>query len=146
MNCPLCLDPVLEERFSTGIEVDVCPNCKGIWLDRGELERLMTNAAYAPVPWSGDEPDDTQPAMAASDNRPGEHNRDRKRDDDRKRDRDKDRDRDRDRNDDRDDDRDQDDDDRDRRKSKSKSKKKKKSKKKRWGEMLEDVLDDVLDL
>ena len=40
MNCPLCVDQVLDERFSHGIEVDVCPNCKGVWLDRGELERM----------------------------------------------------------------------------------------------------------
>lgn len=45
MNCPLCEDQALEPRFSHGIEVDVCPGCKGIWLDRGELERVFSNAA-----------------------------------------------------------------------------------------------------
>lgn len=47
MFCPLCLEHVLEEKYSHGIEVDVCPNCKGVWLDRGELEKL---AAQVPAP------------------------------------------------------------------------------------------------
>jgi Zn-finger nucleic acid-binding protein len=51
MNCPLCADVALEATFSHGIEIDVCPNCKGLWLDRGELERLLTTAeAPAPPP------------------------------------------------------------------------------------------------
>ena len=41
MNCPLCMETALDARFHDGIEVDVCPRCKGIWLDRGELDRLL---------------------------------------------------------------------------------------------------------
>ncbi len=48
MFCPLCLDHVLEEKYSHGIEVDVCPNCKGVWLDRGELEKLAAQVPAAP--------------------------------------------------------------------------------------------------
>ena len=40
MNCPLCLDQVLEPYIRSGIEIDVCPSCRGVWLDRGELEKL----------------------------------------------------------------------------------------------------------
>jgi Zn-finger nucleic acid-binding protein len=40
MNCPLCLDTVLDISFHGGIELDICPRCRGVWLDRGELERL----------------------------------------------------------------------------------------------------------
>jgi uncharacterized protein len=50
MLCPLCRDTTLEPRFSRGIEVDVCPRCRGLWLDRGELERLMDIADAAPPP------------------------------------------------------------------------------------------------
>ena len=50
MLCPLCRDTNLEPRFSRGIEVDVCPRCRGLWLDRGELERLMAEADVAPPP------------------------------------------------------------------------------------------------
>ncbi|HKU78947.1 MAG TPA: zf-TFIIB domain-containing protein [Rhodanobacteraceae bacterium] len=37
-----------------GIEIDYCPNCRGIWLDRGELDRLIERAeqaAPAHAPW-----------------------------------------------------------------------------------------------
>jgi hypothetical protein len=35
-----------------GVEIDYCPNCRGIWLDRGELDKLLeksksVNAGYA---------------------------------------------------------------------------------------------------
>jgi uncharacterized protein len=41
MNCPLCVDEVLDVTHHGGIEIDVCPRCRGIWLDRGELDRLL---------------------------------------------------------------------------------------------------------
>lgn len=40
MNCPVC-DQQLREIERSGIHVDVCPGCKGVWLDRGELEKLL---------------------------------------------------------------------------------------------------------
>lgn len=45
MNCPRCAQAMLEEREREGITIDVCPSCRGIWLDRGELERFMAYAA-----------------------------------------------------------------------------------------------------
>lgn len=50
MRCPLCRDTDLEPRFSRGIEVDVCPRCRGLWLDRGELERLLAEGDVPPAP------------------------------------------------------------------------------------------------
>lgn len=47
MNCPLCVDEVLDVTHHGGIEIDVCPRCRGIWLDRGELDRLMGSAEPA---------------------------------------------------------------------------------------------------
>lgn len=41
MNCPLCIDQMLVVHRRGGIEIDVCPNCHGVWLDRDELDRLM---------------------------------------------------------------------------------------------------------
>jgi len=41
MNCPLCTDQMLRPHHRGGIEVDICPRCHGIWLDRGELESLL---------------------------------------------------------------------------------------------------------
>lgn len=49
MQCPLCIETVLEPRFHGGVEIDVCPTCKGVWLDRGELDKLAAPPA-APAP------------------------------------------------------------------------------------------------
>lgn len=44
MNCPVC-DAKLRAVDKHGVEVDICPDCKGVWLDRGELEKLIEMAA-----------------------------------------------------------------------------------------------------
>lgn len=41
MKCPSCTDSVLSMTDRQGIEIDYCPNCRGIWLDRGELDKLL---------------------------------------------------------------------------------------------------------
>jgi uncharacterized protein len=33
----------------SGIEVDYCPTCRGVWLDRGELDKIIERAAPAPA-------------------------------------------------------------------------------------------------
>ena len=45
MNCPRCTSAVLDERERQKLTVDVCPSCRGVWLDRGELEKLIAFAA-----------------------------------------------------------------------------------------------------
>lgn len=44
MNCPRCRTVVLAERERDGLLVDVCATCRGVWLDRGELEKLISRA------------------------------------------------------------------------------------------------------
>lgn len=40
MLCPICqVELVLSER--QGIEIDYCPKCRGVWLDRGELDKII---------------------------------------------------------------------------------------------------------
>ncbi len=40
MNCPTCaVTLVIAER--QGIEIDYCPQCRGVWLDRGELDKIV---------------------------------------------------------------------------------------------------------
>ncbi len=40
MECPTCRETLqISER--QGIEIDYCPKCRGIWLDRGELDKLI---------------------------------------------------------------------------------------------------------
>ncbi|MEF2245523.1 MULTISPECIES: TFIIB-type zinc ribbon-containing protein [unclassified Paenibacillus] len=41
MKCPICDDVRMREVVKDGVAIDVCPDCKGVWLDRGELEKLM---------------------------------------------------------------------------------------------------------
>ena len=57
---------VMSER--SGIEIDYCPTCRGVWLDRGELDKIIErNSASQPVqqsapppqqqaPWPGQQP------------------------------------------------------------------------------------------
>lgn len=40
INCPVC-HAVFKEVVNEGVLIDVCTECRGIWLDRGELEKLM---------------------------------------------------------------------------------------------------------
>lgn len=40
MNCPVCqVGLMMTDR--NGIEIDYCPQCRGIWLDRGELDKII---------------------------------------------------------------------------------------------------------
>ena len=41
MRCPVCLDADLVPHIRDGIEIDHCSRCRGMWLDRGELEKLL---------------------------------------------------------------------------------------------------------
>ena len=46
MKCPIDRsDLVMTER--QGIEIDYCPKCRGVWLDRGELDKIIDRAAEA---------------------------------------------------------------------------------------------------
>lgn len=41
MKCPNCKEPNLMIAERKGIEIDHCPECRGIWLDRGELDKIL---------------------------------------------------------------------------------------------------------
>lgn len=41
MNCPVCANVNLVMSERQGIEIDYCPQCRGVWLDRGELDKLI---------------------------------------------------------------------------------------------------------
>ncbi|MCU0705060.1 MAG: zf-TFIIB domain-containing protein [Fimbriiglobus sp.] len=44
MNCPVCTS-ALQPVDRGGIEIDVCTRCRGVWLDRGELDKLIAAAS-----------------------------------------------------------------------------------------------------
>lgn len=41
MKCPVCVDATLVMSERKGIEIDYCPECRGIWLDRGEIDKII---------------------------------------------------------------------------------------------------------
>lgn len=64
MNCPLDNTPlVMSER--SGIEIDYCPQCRGMWLDRGELDKIIDRSAEQ-VP-SRQQPEQRMPERQQSD-------------------------------------------------------------------------------
>jgi Zn-finger nucleic acid-binding protein len=48
MKCPVCkeIDLVMADR--QGVEIDYCPDCRGIWLDRGELDKIIERSYVQP--------------------------------------------------------------------------------------------------
>ena len=47
MNCPVCnIALTMSER--QGIEIDYCPQCRGVWLDRGELDKIIERSSSIP--------------------------------------------------------------------------------------------------
>ena len=76
MPCPIDGTPlVMSER--QGIEIDYCPSCRGVWLDRGELdkivERASAEAAPAPLQASAPYPPPAQVAYPPHDQRYGHY-------------------------------------------------------------------------
>lgn len=47
MNCPVCKSVSLVMSERQGIEIDYCPQCRGVWLDRGELDKIIEKSAPA---------------------------------------------------------------------------------------------------
>ena len=49
MKCPVDgATLVMTDR--SGVEIDYCPECRGVWLDRGELDKIIERSASAPPP------------------------------------------------------------------------------------------------
>ncbi|MCF3108012.1 zf-TFIIB domain-containing protein [Niabella sp. CC-SYL272] len=44
MKCPNCNETLLMTERQM-VEIDYCPNCRGVWLDRGELDKLLEVAS-----------------------------------------------------------------------------------------------------
>ncbi len=44
MKCPNCnVALVMTDR--SGVEIDYCPECRGVWLDRGELDKIIERSS-----------------------------------------------------------------------------------------------------
>ena len=58
--CPVDGTPLVE-MVKNGVTIDVCPECKGVWLDRGELEKLINVALEMEREYGTPAPRPTQP-------------------------------------------------------------------------------------
>ena len=76
MKCPIDDSP-LSVSSREGVEIDFCPQCRGVWLDRGELDKILDRAATA-YPAAAQPPAPTAPR---SDDRRSDDGRDDRRDD-----------------------------------------------------------------
>ncbi|MBX3064314.1 MAG: zf-TFIIB domain-containing protein [Anaerolineae bacterium] len=45
MLCPVCSTVDLKIADRQGVEIDYCPQCRGVWLDRGELDKIIERSA-----------------------------------------------------------------------------------------------------
>ena len=60
MKCPVD-ETVLVMSERSGIEIDYCPQCRGVWLDRGELDKIVDRAAAEQAPAAPAQPLRQQP-------------------------------------------------------------------------------------
>ena len=63
MKCPVCTDITLTLSERQGIEIDYCPQCRGVWLDRGELDKLIERAQAQSQPPAAPQPVQAQPQV-----------------------------------------------------------------------------------
>ena len=61
MKCPVCPDSTLMMSDRQCVEIDYCPKCRGVWLDRGELDKLMALGASHEGAQAGTSPSHAQP-------------------------------------------------------------------------------------
>ena len=62
MQCPND-GAVLTMSERSGIEIDYCPTCRGVWLDRGELDKIIERSLGQPGPAAAPAPVAHEPAQ-----------------------------------------------------------------------------------
>jgi len=50
MNCPVCKEVELRISERQNVEIDYCPQCRGVWLDKGELDKLIERSLQQETP------------------------------------------------------------------------------------------------
>jgi Zn-finger nucleic acid-binding protein len=79
MHCPVCQNVSLVMSERQGIEIDYCPQCRGVWLDRGELDKILDRSQGATASAAPATPVRTAPPPAYADSRVDSYGRKRKR-------------------------------------------------------------------
>lgn len=82
MNCPVCsVDLVMADR--AGVEIDYCPKCRGVWLDRGEIDKIIERSeAQAPSTRPSEIPGETFRSPRRDDDHDDDHRSRKDHDDD----------------------------------------------------------------
>jgi Zn-finger nucleic acid-binding protein len=62
MKCPVCTGVDLKLAERQGVEIDYCPECRGVWLDRGELDKIIERSTTQAPVYTQPEPQYHQPA------------------------------------------------------------------------------------
>jgi Zn-finger nucleic acid-binding protein len=66
MKCPNCnINLVMADR--SGVEIDYCPDCRGVWLDRGELDKIIERSS--PTSYNTQSSNDYRQKQNYSDNK-----------------------------------------------------------------------------
>ncbi len=65
MKCPVCNEVELTMSERQGVEIDYCPRCRGVWLDRGELDKIIERAAAEAPALTPEAPRAAQPPQQA---------------------------------------------------------------------------------
>ena len=71
MKCPACPEAALVMTDRQGVEIDYCPVCRGVWLDRGELDKLIERSASTASASPGGTSHGREPEFVDSDYRHG---------------------------------------------------------------------------
>ena len=69
MKCPSCADVTLSLSSRESIEIDYCPQCRGVWLDRGELDKIIERTENSGVARPGVRPAPTEARRDERDDR-----------------------------------------------------------------------------
>ncbi len=80
MKCPVC-NIELKMADRQGVEIDYCPQCRGVWLDRGELDKIIERSATATPErerYDDDDDDDRRRYYDRDDSQTGHYKRKRK--------------------------------------------------------------------
>ncbi len=52
MYCPMC-SLKMRSAVRHGVEIDFCPSCQGVWLDHGELDKILDHFTHYEEPGTG---------------------------------------------------------------------------------------------
>ena len=74
MKCPVCSGVDLKMTERQGVEIDYCPECRGVWLDRGELDKIIERSGSQPPAYVQPEPQYQQPVYGQQNHGKPHHN------------------------------------------------------------------------